>query len=105
MSVSFVWVVSGGGEIHAGGRTFTVGAQHVLRLPWHHRVAYRANSRGPFHIGPLHVVQSPDRDVPTAPRVASLPGDVLLKDPFRRRYAAPIGPGRSIKARQTKLWD
>ena len=95
MSVSFVWVVSGGGEIVAGGRTFPVDAQHVLRLPWHHRVEYRAHTRNPFHIGTLHVVPRHDRSVPVIPRVAFLPGDPLLQDPARHGDAGAFRPGLS----------
>lgn len=95
MSVSFVWVVSGGGEISADGRTFVVDAQHVLRLPWHHRVEYRANTRGPFHIGTLHVVPRHARTAPVVPRVAFLPGDPLLDDPARDGDATAFRPGLS----------
>ena len=85
MSVSFIWVLSGGGDILAGGRRFTVDAQHVLRLPWHHAVEYRAGRRGPFHVGTLHVV----------PRVAHLPGDPLLHDPARGGDPSAFPPGIS----------
>ena len=47
MSVSFIWVLSGAGEILAGGRRFAVDNQHVVRLPWRHAVEYRASGRGP----------------------------------------------------------
>lgn len=95
MSVSFVWIVSGGGEISAGGQRFTVDAQHVLRLPWRHRVEYCANARGPFHIGTLHVVQRHDRTTPVVPRVAFLPGDPLLSDAARHGNPAEFRPGIS----------
>ncbi|MBN9176530.1 MAG: helix-turn-helix transcriptional regulator [Microbacterium sp.] len=95
MSVSFVWIVSGGGEILAGGQRFAVDAQHVVRLPWHHRVEYRAHTRGPFHIGTLHVVPRHDRNAPVVPRVAFLPGDPLLEDPARHGDAAQFRPGLS----------
>ena len=83
MSVSFIWVLSGSGEIVAGGRSFAVDNQHVVRLPWRHAVEYRASGRGPFHVGTLHVVPRHSRDAPVVPRVAHLPGDVLLNDPAR----------------------
>lgn len=95
MSVSFIWIVSGGGEIRAGGQRFAVGPQHVLRLPWQHRVEYRANTRGPFHIGTLHVVPRHDRAEPVVPRVAFLPGDPLLADPARHGNPASFRPGLS----------
>lgn len=95
MSVSFIWIVSGGGEIRAGGQSWTVDAQHVVRLPWHHHVEYRANRRGPFHIGTLHVVPRYDRSAPVIPRVAHLPGDPLLDDPARHGDAAAFRPGLS----------
>lgn len=94
-SVSFVWIVSGGGEIRAGGQRFAVDAQHVLRLPWHHHVEYRAHARGPFHIGTLHVVPRHDRDAAVIPRVAHLPGDPLLDDPARSGDASAFRPGLS----------
>lgn len=83
MSMSFIWVVAGGGDIRAGGQTFTVDGQHVLRLPWHHRVQYDAHQHGPFHIGTLHVVPRHDRSAPVVPGVAHLPGDPMLADPAR----------------------
>jgi AraC-like DNA-binding protein len=95
MSVSFIWILSGGGEILAGGRRFPADAQHVVRLPWHHRVEYRANQRGPFHIGTLHVVPRHAREAPVVPRVAHLPGDPLLLDPDREGDAGAFLPGIS----------
>lgn len=84
MSVSFVWILSGSGEIRANGLPFALEPQHVLRLPWRHHVEYRASPRTPFHIGTLHVVPHHDRDVPVTPRVAFQAGDPLLDDPARR---------------------
>ncbi len=95
MSVSFVWVVAGGGQIHAGGRTFTVDGRHVVRLPWHHRVQYDANRHLPFHIGTLHVVPHHDRGAPVVPGVAHLPGDPMLGDPARSRGSVAFPPGSS----------
>lgn len=83
MSMSFIWVISGAGEIHADGQRFSVDAQHVIRLPWRHHVEYRAQRRGPFHVGTLHVVPRYDRSAPVVPRVAHLPGDPLLHDGAR----------------------
>ena len=83
MSVSFIWVLSGSGEILAGGRRFAVDSQHVVRLPWHHAVEYRADQRGPFHVGTLHVVPRHTREAPVVPRVAHLRGDPLLQDAAR----------------------
>lgn len=83
MSVSFIWIVSGGGEIRAEDRVYRVEGGHVVRLPWRHRVEYRADTRGPFHIGTLHVVERHRAGVDIVPRVAHLPGDPLLDDPAR----------------------
>jgi AraC-like DNA-binding protein len=95
MSVSFIWVLSGTGEILAGGRRFDVDHQHVLRMPWHHAVEYRASGRGPFHVGTLHVVPQHSRDAPVVPRVAHLPGDPLLNDPARHGDPSAFHPGMS----------
>lgn len=95
MSVSFIWVLSGAGEILAGGRRFPVDAQHVVRLPWHHAVEYRASARGPFHVGTLHVVPRHSREAPVVPRVAHLPGDALLNDPARTGDPGAFVPGIS----------
>lgn len=95
MSVSFIWVLSGTGEIIAGGRRFPVEAQNVVRLPWHHLVEYRADQRGPFHVGTLHVVPRYARDAPVVPRVAHLPGDPLLHDPARSGHSGAFLPGIS----------
>lgn len=95
MSVSFIWVLSGSGEIVAGGRRFAVDSQHVVRLPWHHAVEYRASAKGPFHVGTLHVVPRHSRDEPVLPRVAHLPGDPLLNDRARTGDTAAFRPGIS----------
>ncbi len=95
MSVSFIWVLSGAGVIIAGGRRFPVEAQHVVRLPWHHQVEYRADQRGPFHVGTLHVVPRHARDAPVVPRVAHLPGDPLLLERARSGDPGAFVPGIS----------
>jgi AraC-like DNA-binding protein len=95
MSVSFIWVLSGSGEVFAGGRRFPVNSQHVLRLPWHHAVEYRADQRGPFHVGTLHLVPRHARGVPVTPRVAHLHGDPLLLDPARSGDPGAFPPGIS----------
>ena len=95
MSVSFIWVLSGSGEILSGGRRFPVDSQHVVRLPWHHLVEYRADQRGPFHVGTLHVVPRHPRDTPVVPRVAHLRGDPLLLDPARSGDPGAFPPGMS----------
>lgn len=95
MSVSFVWIVSGGGEILSGGQTFPVDAQHVVRLPWRHCVEYRAHTRGPFQIGTLHVVPRHDRSEPVTPRVGFLRGDPLLESPTRHGDEFAFRPGLS----------
>lgn len=95
MSVSFIWVLSGNGEIYAAGRRFPLDGQHVVRLPWHHRVEYRANARGPFHVGTLHVVPRHSHDTSVVPRVAHLPGDPLLDDPARSGNPDAFRPGLS----------
>lgn len=92
-SVSFVWVLSGGGEVVAGGRRFHLDSQKVLRLPWSHRVEYFAQRRDPFHIGTLHVVPHHSRDVPVVPRVAHLPQDPLLDDLARGGDSSAFTPG------------
>lgn len=93
MSVSFIWVLSGTGEILAGNRRFPVEAQHIVRLPWHHRVEYQADLRGPFHVGTLHVVPRHARNTSVIPRVAHLPGDPLLLDSARDGDTAEFQPG------------
>ena len=95
MSVSFIWVLSGGGEIVSAGRRFPVDSQHVVRLPWHHSVEYLASQRGPFHVGTLHVVPRHARDTAVVPRVAHLRGDPLLLDPARSGDAGAFLPGIS----------
>jgi len=95
MSVSFVWIVSGSGEIRVNGHRFLVDTQNVLRLPWNHRVEYGASSRGPFHIGTLHVVPNHDRFSEVVPRVAFQPGDPLLHHESRRHDSVTFLPSLS----------
>lgn len=95
MSVSFIWIVSGSGEIRADGHRFVVEKQHVLRLPWNHRVEYLASSRGPFHIGTLRVIPHHDRSSDVIPGVAFQPGDPLLHHPGRHGGSLSFLPGRS----------
>ncbi len=108
MSVSFVWVVAGSGEIRAGGQTFTVDGQHVVRLPWRHRVQYDAHRHKPFHIGTLHVVPRHDRREPVVPGVAHLPGDPMLGNPSRTGDPSAFRPevttmGNAAARRITEL--
>lgn len=83
MSVSFVWVVRGGGVISCGGKSFRVSPNHIVRLPWHHSVEYQADSQNPFRVGTLHIVPHHDEGVTVVPRVAHLADDPLLNDPAR----------------------
>lgn len=105
MSVCFIWVVQGGGEIRTNERTFRMDAGVILRLPWGHRVDYRPDARDPFHLGTLHVVPHHSRSTPVEPRVPVLPDDPLMHDPGRsdgeRRLppaltSATAGAGRRI---------
>lgn len=83
MSVSFVWVVKGGGVIRSGNKSFRIGPNHTLRLPWHHEVEYQADAQNPFRIGTIHVVPHHDVGVEVTPRVAHLANDPLLLDKTR----------------------
>jgi AraC-like DNA-binding protein len=93
MSVSFVWVVRGGGWIRAGGKSFRVGPNHIVRLPWQHKVEYQADSQNPFRVGTLHIVPNHAEGVEVVPRVAHLANDPLLGDPSRSGGTAEFEPG------------
>jgi len=82
-SVSFVWVVRGGGTIRSGGQSFRMGPNHTIRLPWNHQVEYQADAQNPFRIGTLHIVPNHTQDSPVVPRVAHLAEDLLLNDKAR----------------------
>lgn len=98
MSVSFVWVVRGGGVISAGNRSFRVGPHHIVRLPWHHQVQYRADAQNPFRVGTLHIVPRHAIGVPIEPRVAWLDGDPLLNDPARSGDPKAFAPSMATFA-------
>lgn len=83
MSVSFVWIVRGGGVISCAGKSFRVGPNQIVRLPWHHKVEYQADAQNPFRVGTLHIVPHHKEGVPVVPRVAHLVNDPLLDDPAR----------------------
>ncbi len=83
MSVSFVWVVRGGGTIRSGNKSFRVGPNQIIRLPWHHQVVYQADAQNPFRIGTLHIVPNHAEKIPVVPRVAHLAEDPLLNDKSR----------------------
>lgn len=83
MSVSFVWVVRGGGVLKAGGKSFKLAPNDVVRLPWHHKVEYQADRQNPFYIGTLHIVPNHSLESEVVPRVAHLAGDPLLGDSNR----------------------
>lgn len=83
MSVSFVWIVRGGGVISCANQSFRVGPNQIVRLPWHHAVEYQADSQNPFHVGTLHIVPRHKEGVPVVPRVAHLANDPLLNDESR----------------------
>lgn len=105
MSVSFIWIVRGGGIIRAGNKSFRVGPNQTVRLPWHHQVEYQADAQNPFRIGTLHIVPQHLEGVPVVPRVAHLANDPLLHDPSRtgdpKEFAPSVasfssGPARRI---------
>ena len=92
MSVSFIWIVKGGGQIRVGNKSFKVGPNQTVRLPWHHQVEYQADSHNPFRIGTLHIVPEHLEGVPVIPRVAHLADDPLLQDPSRSGDSASFPP-------------
>lgn len=105
MSVSFIWIVRGGGVIRTGNKSFRVGPNQTVRLPWHHRVEYQADAQNPFRIGTLHIVPRHLDSVAVVPRVAHLADDPLLQDKSRsgdpNEFAASVatfasGPARRI---------
>lgn len=105
MSVSFVWVVRGGGSIRSGNKSFRAGPNHIFRLPWHHQVEYQADAQNPFRIGTLHIVPNHATETPVVPRVAHLAEDPLLNDKARtgdpKEFAPAMasylsGPARRI---------
>jgi len=105
MSVSFIWIVRGGGVIRAGNKSFRVGPNQTVRLPWHHEVEYQADAQNPFRIGTLHIVPQHLEGVPVVPRVAHLADDPLLHDTSRtgdpKEFAPSMasfssGPARRI---------
>lgn len=83
MSVSFIWIVRGGGVIRSGNKSFRVGPNQTVRLPWHHQVEYQADPQNPFRIGTLHIVPRHLESEPVIPRVAHLADDPLLHDASR----------------------
>ncbi|MFM6977180.1 MAG: AraC family transcriptional regulator [Micrococcales bacterium] len=84
MSVCFIWVVRGGGQIKVAGQTYRLATNQVFRLPWSHEVEYQADTKNPFRIGTLHIVPRHSESLPVIPRVAHLAGDSLLDDPARQ---------------------
>jgi len=104
-SVCFLWVVQGSGSVSTGGRTHSLSASTVLRLPWGHDVDYEPHGTTPLHIGTVHLVPWHSYAVAVEPRVAFRAEDPLLGVPWRRGPAGPeiatelssrSGPGRSI---------
>jgi AraC-like DNA-binding protein len=92
MSACFIWVTRGGGTIRSAGRAFRMDPGLILRLPWHHQVAYEPDPHDPYHLGTVHVVPRHERTDAVIPRVPHLPGDPLMDD------AARSGDGRQIRA-------
>jgi AraC-like DNA-binding protein len=83
MSACFIWVTRGGGTIRSGDHVFRMDPGLILRLPWHHQVAYEPDRRDPYHLGTLHIVPRHERTDAVIPRVPHLPGDPLMDDPAR----------------------
>lgn len=92
MSISFIWVVRGGGQVKTGGQTFRIGPNQIIRLPWHHAVEYQADAQNPFRIGTLHIVPNHSESVPVIPRVAHQANDPLLHDASRRGDSKEFKP-------------
>ncbi|ROP65391.1 AraC family transcriptional regulator [Curtobacterium sp. PhB115] len=104
-SVCCLWVLSGSGVVESTGQRFHLTAGDVLRLPWGHDVAYRADGRSPFRLGTVHVVPRHACGRPVVPEVAHAPGGQVLDD--SARSDDPDGadlpilwPGRSGVARR-----
>ncbi|WIB76650.1 helix-turn-helix transcriptional regulator [Curtobacterium sp. MCPF17_002] len=83
MSLCFLWVLGGTGTVRSTGRTFTLEAGSVLRLPWDHDVEYVADDHAPFRLGTVHVVPRHRHGPPVLPLVAHQPGDELYRSPDR----------------------
>jgi AraC-like DNA-binding protein len=92
MSVSFVWVVRGGGTVSSGNKIFRVGPNNIIRLPWHHQVEYQADAQNPFRIGTLHIVPNHAENTPVVPRVAHLADDPLLRENSRTGNPKEFAP-------------
>lgn len=110
MSVCFIWSLEGSGTITSGGERCRLTSRSVLRLPWGHDVAYRADERGPFRLGTVHVVPEHDTSTPVVPRVAHTPDDPLMTAAGRRggqdigSGAAPVlVPATSDSARRVAV--
>lgn len=103
-SVCVMWVLEGRGTVTSRGRTVELTPGAVLRLPWDHDVAYRADAVAPFRLGTVHVVPRHDHAVPVRPVVAHLPGDPALDAPERTgcdHHSAPVlFPSASDTARR-----
>jgi AraC-like DNA-binding protein len=91
-SICFIWPVQGSGTVTTTGRSFPLGADDVLRLPWRHDVDYLADSRDPFHVGTVHVVPHHDETPTIDPRVGYRADDPLLRSPLRHGPPEPEEP-------------
>ena len=91
-SVCFIWPVQGSGTVATMGRSFLLGSDDVLRLPWRHDVDYLADARDPLHVGTVHVVPHHDETSTIEPRVGYRPDDPLLRSPLRHGSPEPEEP-------------
>lgn len=102
MSVCFLWALGGTGTVRSHGRSFTLDAGAVLRLPWGHDVEYVADDGSPFRLGTVHVVPRYGFDHPVLPVVAHQPGDPLYRSADRSGDpGSPVfTPGSSVVAQR-----
>lgn len=94
MSVCFLWALGGTGTVRSHGRSFTLDAGSVLRLPWGHDVEYVADEHAPFRLGTVHVVPRHRVGRPVRLHVAHQPGDPEYASPDRA--GDPGDPGRPV---------
>jgi len=102
MSVCFLWALGGTGTVHSQGRSFTLDAGAVLRLPWGHDVEYVADDHSPFRLGTVHVVPRYGFGHGVLPVVAHQPGDPLYRSSDRSGDpGTPVfAPGSSVVAQR-----
>ena len=70
----FLWCLSGLGQVIINGKSFELFPEMWMYLPWRHAINYQADSRNPFRVACIHIVNH-TRDEPSFSKIPHRPNE------------------------------